>query len=308
MFKWPDGPSPRAPAHELADFAELVCWRHKTTSVTHLAQSLGRLAENDYSEGVPEEEEIPKDIEGAFQEIERRMWACGGGYPFDVGEKGNTLHVIQDSGSNKNLVYKYLLLATRLDMSNNRTHANIDGANLLEYLAAEAARQYLGDRAQSIVFGTAEDASDFPAKINSLCDSLEEGGGFVERGGSSRRKKDDKLDVVAWKPFIDRREGKLIAFGQCKTGTNWKDHVSQLQPAAFCSKWFHSQPILTPVRMFFVSEALSSVDWRNESVDAGLIFDRCRIIDFCHEISEDVLVKITAWTEAAAQSTELPGL
>ena len=151
MFKWPDGPSPRAPAHELADFAELVCWQHKTTSVTHLAQSLGRLAENDYSEGVPEEEEIPKDIEGAFQEIERRMWACGGGYPFDVGEKGNTLHVIQDSGSNKNLVYKYLLLATRLDMSNNRTHANIDGADLLEYLAAEAARQYLGARAQSIV-------------------------------------------------------------------------------------------------------------------------------------------------------------
>ena len=308
MFKWPGVPSPRAPEHELADFAELVCWRQGFVSVTELTQSLGRLAENDYSGGVPEEDDIPNDINSAFREIELRIEACDGGYPFDIDEKGNALHIIQNSGNSKYIIYKYLLLATRLDMSTNRTHANIDGADLLEHLAAEAARLYLGTRAESIVFGTAEGASDFPDKINSLCDSLGEGGGFVERGGSWRRKKDDKLDIVAWKPFTDHREGKLIAFGQCKTGTNWKDLVSQLQPVAFCSKWFHSQPILTPVRMFFVSEALSSVDWRNESVDAGLIFDRCRIVDFCDEISQDLFGEIAAWTKAAAQATELPGI
>ena len=89
MFRWPGVPSPRAYAHELADFAELLCWKGGSASATAVARDLGRLAENDYSEGVPEEEEIPGDVEGAFQEIERRIEASNGGYPFDLNRKGN---------------------------------------------------------------------------------------------------------------------------------------------------------------------------------------------------------------------------
>lgn len=308
MFRWPGVPSPRAPEVELADFAELACWQQGSTSVTHLAQVLGRLAENDYSEGVPEEEDIPRDIEGAFQEIERRKRSCDGGYPFDIDELGNSLHVIPNADSSKYMVYKYLLLATRLNMSNNRKHASIDGADLLECLAAEAARQYLGTRAESMVFGTADGTTGFSDKVDDLCRRLGEGGGFRNQGGGPLHQKDDKLDVVAWKSFADRRDGKLIVFGQCKTGTNWKDHVTQLQPDKFCSKWFETQPAVNPVRTFFVSEALSGVGWRNSTVDAGLLFDRCRIVDFSDEVSEQVLGMIAAWTDAAAQATELPGL
>ena len=82
MFRWPVPPSSQAPEHEIADFTELLCWQQGSTSSTQLAQSIGRLAENQYSDGVPEEEEIPKEIEGAFVEIERRIAACNGGYPF----------------------------------------------------------------------------------------------------------------------------------------------------------------------------------------------------------------------------------
>ena len=306
MFKWPGVPSPRAPEHELADFAELMCWQQGTVSVTELAQALGRLAENDYSEGVPEEEEIPSDIEDAYQEIERRTIACGGGYPFEVGEKGNFLTTISYSGNLQHLVYKYLLLATRLNMNAYRQHESINGTDLLEHLASVVARKYLGNRAKSTVFGTAEGAADFSTKIDSLCRDLGEGEGFVDRAGGSRQKKDDKLDVVAWKPFSDQREGKLIAFGQCKTGTNWKESVAQLQPDAFCSKWFRSQPVHIPIRMFFVSEALSSINWRNESVDAGLLFDRCRIVDYTADLEGDLAANLRTWTRAAGEATDLP--
>ena len=61
MFKWPGLPSPSAPVHELADFAELVCWQEGNTSVVALTQALGRLEENDYTDGVIEEDELPKD-------------------------------------------------------------------------------------------------------------------------------------------------------------------------------------------------------------------------------------------------------
>ena len=116
MFKWPGTPSPRAAAHELADYAEWVCWRDNGTSITALLQDLGRLDENDYTYGVPEEEETPRIVEETFMEIERRSHACRDGYPFALGRTGSTLLSDQEDENHKHFIYKYLLLATRLDM------------------------------------------------------------------------------------------------------------------------------------------------------------------------------------------------
>ena len=306
MFKWPGTPSPRASKHELADYAELVCWKDNTTSTTVLSADLGRLEENDYSEGVPEEEEAPQIVAEAYSEIERREEACRYGYPFVVGEQGYTLHASQEVGNHKHIIYKYLLLATRLNMKDDREHAGIDGASLFEELASETAREYLGDRGESIVFGTAAGSANFPGKVNDLCKQIKEGDGYVNRGEDPPSEQDGKLDIVAWKHFKDRLPGKLIAFGQCKTGTNYKDELTQLQPDSFCRKWVRSPLILTPVRMFFVAEALSRSRWANTAYDSGLLFDRCRIVDFCNGISEDVLEKVKVWTEAAAKANELP--
>ena len=278
-------------------------------SATELTQSLGRLAEHDYSDGVPEEEEFPKDVEGAFQEIERRIEACDGGYPFDVDGNGNALHIIiQNAGNSKYIVYKYLLLATRLNMSNNHVHANIDGTLLFEELSAEAGRHYLGKRAESLVFGTSASVLGFRAKVDDLCAKIREGNGYASRDDTTPNEKDGKLDVVLWKHFSDQLPGKFIAFGQCKTGTNYKNTLTQLQPDSFCRKWLQTPLSLPPSRMFFVAEALPRNDWYNAASDAGLLFDRCRIVDFCDDIRQDVLEKITTWTGAAAQSTELIGL
>ena len=305
MFRWPGVPSPRAYTHEISDFAELLAWKHGSVSATAVAGDLGRLAENDYSDGVPEEEEIPRDVEDAFREVERRIEASNGGYPFDLNEKGTVLYDIGTTSDGRDIAYKYLLLSTRLDMKNDKTHGGIDGTELLEKISASAAKQYLGARSESMVFGTSEDSGNFPDRITALCDRLKEGDGYMPRGGSGRRIKDDKLDVVAWIPFADQREAKLIAFGQCKTGTNWKSQVTQLQPDRFCSKWFQSQPVINPIRMFFISEALTSVDWRNESIDAGLLFDRCRIVDYCNGLDTALMQRLASWTGAAAKATGL---
>ena len=87
------------------------------------------LEENDYSGGVPEEEKVPQIVEEAYLEIERRKEACRDGYPFVVGEQGYTLHASQKAGNHKHIIYKYLLLATRLNMNDNREHADIDGSH-----------------------------------------------------------------------------------------------------------------------------------------------------------------------------------
>ena len=306
MFKWPGTPSSRAPENEIADYAELLSWRDGSTSKTAISAALGRLDDNDYTAGVPEEDEIPYRVEGAYEETERRKEASRDAYPFAVDRQGYTLRFDTASSDGRRAVYRYLLLATRLNMRTNRVHANIDGAQLLERLSAEVAREYLGERAESLVFGTAASQTGFPAKVDELCERLKEGVGFKNWSGGRMNVRDGKLDIVAWKHFTDEMPGKLIAFGQCKTGTNYSDSLTQLQPDSFCRKWLLRQITPTPMRMFFISEALSIYDWFNAVSDAGLLFDRCRIVDFCDDIPSGVLSEIKVWTDAAAQATGLP--
>ena len=304
MFKWPGRPSAHAPEHELADYAELLAWQRNSMSMTTLSRFLGRLAENDYSRGVPEEEETDQGAEEAYREIERRNEGCGEGYPFEMTQEGYTLRAPQKADNRKHVIYRYLLLATRLNMKDNRRHAGIDGALLFEELAAEVAREYLGIRAESLVFGTAAEITDFQGKVEALCRRIKEGDGFENRDGAPSNEKDGKLDVVAWKHFTDGLPGKLIAFGQCKTGTNYKNELTQLQPDSFCKKWVRTPLVLTPIRMFFVAEALPRARWRTDSIDAGLLFDRCRIVDFSDEVGADIFEKIEIWTESAATAKE----
>ena len=306
MFKWPGTPSPKASAGELADFVEFMAWQKTGASSTEVSRLLGRIDENDYADGTPEEEDADTIVAEAFTEVQRRSESCRGGYPFVIAQEGRTLRLACDDENEKHITYKYLLLATRLNMNNNRIHANFDGTQVFEELAAETARSYLGCRAERFVFGTANQGHNFPARVNELCRQLREGGEFVNRNDVPPTEQDGKLDIVVWKPFSDLLPGKIIAFGQCKTGTNYRDTLTQLQPDAFCTKWMRSQIAPTPVRAFFVAEALLQSGWYNIVADSGLLFDRCRIIDFCNSISGDTLDKVISWTAAAAAATGLP--
>ncbi len=308
MFKWPETPSFNSHRHELADFAELSCWQRRFTSATALSRILGRLEENDYADGVPEEDVTDMIIDEAYSEIGRRQEACGVHYPFAVGDEGLTLRAVEDDLSASQLVYKFLLLATRLNMQSQRCHAGIDGTQLFEELAAGVAKEYFGERAESLVFGARPGDTNFRDKVDHLCLQLQEGGGFVQNGGSrGRRAGDGKLDVVVWKPFSDGLPGKLIGFGQCKTGTSYRDSVAQLQPDSFRNKWMSGPLVVLPVRMFFVAESLTlSVEDRTEiSIDAGLLFDRCRIVDYCANVDDGVLCRVRSWTAAAAATAKL---
>lgn len=306
MFKWPQSPTPSENEHELADFVELMAWQHGKASAAELSHLLGRQEDADYTDGVPEEDEGDVHVEVAFAEVERRHEACSGKYPFSICDGGRTVRLAPSANAGTHAVYRYLLLATRLDMKDNRVHGGLDGTELFEEVAAESAASYLGDRSKSLVFGTSARGLSFDDKVDDLCMNLGEGGGFDGHGGGKPTQRDGKLDVVAWTPFSDQQPGKLILFGQCKTGTHYRNDLTQLQPGHFCDKWFRSAPALTPTRAFFVTEALPCSRWREMAIDAGLLFDRCRIMDFSDAMSDGILGKVHAWTKAAAGSAALP--
>ncbi len=304
-FKWPDVPALQEDVHVLADYAELQSWQNQGTSKRNLASSLGRLDENDYADGVPEEDPGSLKLDAVFDEIGRRQVACGEGYPFCIDSAGHVLRPQRPAKQDQFVIYKYLLLATRLNMHRSRMQGDIDGTALFENVAAEAARRYFGEGAETLVFGAQAATANFVSRVNRLCEDLQEGDGISNRDPSVSRVRDGKLDIVVWKHFADRLPGKLIAFGQCKTGSSYTEN--DLHPAGFCEKWLRTSLPVKPLRLFLVAEALRRDRWSMHSIDNGLQFDRCRIVDCCDRIDHDVMKQVRRWTAAAACDVDLPG-
>lgn len=309
MFTIPNLPTQFSPQSELADFFELIALKNGQASKSDIAGHLDRVSDNLYNSGCDDEDDqIADTLDAALIELDRRRNACGmDGYPFTLNATGTLLRYPKPhlaGGSCKKWSYLYLLLSTRLNMNSNRIHADIDGTKILESLAENIIRSYLGTRSCSINFGTSV-AGGFKDKVNHLCRQFGEGVQHHCPEGAARHTQDGKLDTVGWIPFSDHRQGKLSVFGQCKTGTNWQDSVSQLQPNAFIKKFMRGKFHLDPVRVFFVSESIDDSRWSDMALDAGLLFDRCRIVDFCPELPADVLIQIQHWTAAALSAVDI---
>lgn len=302
----------------VADFAELLCLRQKdkNLSIMDVTNAI------DMGADAADEDSVNAITRDAFREIQDRISHCGtndGRYPFKLNDRGTLLTFTGLGAKQVGINYVYLLLATNLNMGIDRRHAGSDGALLFEELSMEVGKRYLGApsvNVEGMVFGTARfgdserlDDGAFETAIKQLCESLEEGFGYLPHPDyKTKTAKDDKLDVVVWTKFADRRPGKLIAFGQCKTGTSWASSLSGLQPPGFCGKWFRKPPAFVPIRLFFVADRVPRDGWSNRVTDAGLLFDRCRIVEYANDgsnVPEVLSKKIVKWTKAAASSKGL---
>lgn len=166
-----------------------------------------------------------------------------------------------------------------------------------------------------MVFGAArlrDDAKDdkpigsrrFRDAVNNLCKRLGEGGRFSSKGSDQPTARDGKLDVVVWRSFADGREGRLIGFGQCKTGTHWESDLLKLCPEGFTMKWMERQPAVSPTRLYFITDRVT-LRWYDRCVDGGILFDRCRVLEYSRDLPTDLLKRIERWTRAALRSERL---
>ena len=302
MFKLPALPSARADVHELADFAELLAWQRNFVSIREILAYLGQIGDNEFNEGVDDDDDQNANaLDDVMIEIGRRRQACGSGYPFLLDMRGTVVRHQVDDNSERADVYRYLLLSTRLNMTKEKMQDGIDGTGILEELSAVVLRCYLGPaRARSFVFGTATPGG-FEEKVRRLCQEIGEGGTFANIDPGPVDANDDKLDAVAWVPFADGRAGKLIVFCQCKTGSNWKDHVTQLQPDSFIFRWTSGRSyVLNPIRAFCVSESAQPSKWNGLAGYAGLLFDRVRVVDFLGHVEDELMARLRRWNTAAS--------
>lgn len=289
-------PSVRATRAEIADFMEFQC----LTSESNVYSSVsGKSAMGiSYDEDIEDEDEFP-EIDEALAEIEDRCAFSNGYYPFitDV----NSIRMRDDIDSIVKDVYTFLLFSTRENMSSGKITEGIDGTALFEKLCALVLKNYFGKSSKSFVFGTGQDDKDsFSSNVQKMLDMLGEGKlMFRLPDNDTNHHKDGKLDVVVFIPFADSRKGQFIAFGQCKTGTNWRSAVSQLNPKGFCESFCNPTPGFTPIAVFMVTEAFTE-NWEYllRSTN-GLLFDRSRIMQYLpNEIEECLLEDIRKWNAA----------
>lgn len=289
MFKLPNFPSPRASDDELADFAEIIAWQQDFASATDISKYLGITDDNIGVNGEEfcgcddQEDEHNETLESVFELLGERQRVCGDGYPFSLDSSGSVLRAVEIEGRACRELYLYLLGATRINMTKNKIIDGVDGALLMEEVCCEAIKYYLGpERAKSIILGTAS-SGGFEERVNQLIKEVQEPCSFRNIDGEDAvvRAQDDGVDVVGWLPFADGAPGKLSIFAQVKTGTSWRDKVSECQPENFQKKWLNGAFIVSPVRAFCVAEAVGRTRWNSTCCDVGVLLDRCRLVSCC---------------------------
>ena len=311
-YKIGNMPGARAYKEELADFWEVQSIRNPNTFVSSIQISKAISMELDELQhnGLLSEDDILNEgnesyggLDDVFIELQRRVEFSNQRYPFTFSKY--SLQFNEETGLLKN-VYLFLLLCTRLNMTKQKIFNDIDGTHLFEHLCAHVAKNFFGLSAQSFVFGTAQ-SGGFEEKVSDLIKQVGIGEAFSNPNYNAPTKKDDSIDIVVWKEFSDKREGKLIGFGQCKTGTtSWRDDIRQLNPSNFCKSWFNRHPVIDPIPLVFICDTMN--EDRNFYTDQQgyLVFNRFRIIEYVDEsLDESIKADISSWLEGATQTLEI---
>jgi hypothetical protein len=217
---------------------------------------------------------IEAKLLGVSTELKSRSIAAGRAYPFELAKRSiRRLRTIER--------YLPYLFCLSLSWAGSKPALNRRPfpRRLFEDLACCAASNYIGGNV--VRFASPRRATELPVAfgqaLDTLCLRIGEGGGYKPKRKHS--KKDDAVDVVAWRHFPDLSSGKLLLFGNCASGGDWSEKLKDLQPLQFCIDWMADVPhsVRNGIRALFIPGRLDPNDWHEASSGGGMVFDRCRI-------------------------------
>ena len=304
MYKLGNIPSIKDDISEIADFIEIKCLfsDEGLYSIESAKSALSVESDELHFEGIDDDDDkIYNRLMEVFAELKQRKRDCNNFYPFNI--DNNLISFNNECKEQITEIYKYLLFATRANMRDDRHFGEgKDAALIFEMLSQYICESYFGNQSTSMVFGTAAGIA-FNDKVRRLMEKLNYKSEVKIPIGSSGKRKDGKLDVIVWNPFKDKRDSMLIGMAQCKTGTHWDETLTQLQPSNFFRNYMSYIPIADPVRLFFITESVAiNEQWEERARDAGILFDRQRIMSLLpQEIDQDLLKDLIGWNAYITQ-------
>jgi len=230
-----------------------------------------------------DDEKIEQKSLEVFEELEQRKKAAREGYPYDLDYGIIRLR----SGWENFPIYVFCLCLSYFRLSETNK-----APKLFEKASCLAAKGYLQGDAIEFGWPRGELPPLFPDAVTEICRHIGEGEGFRTQPSLDRR--DDTLDLVAWKEFADQWPGKVLMFGQCASGRQWENKLGELDPPRFCSQWMQIPPISPgPIKAFFIPHRVEWDKWEYVSRSAGILFDRCRIAFWAHQEKADCSLYIS---------------
>lgn len=254
----------------LADWLELYALMSADTSASDgdLERALQR-------SGQYKSQEIDALCADVVSELGPRALAARRAYPFSLDEG-----VLSLRGSKEEFISYVFCLCLSYFGDKQTKGDRIFPRRLFEDLAALAAKNFLSGGSYRFA-APRKDVPSFREALDKLCLRTGEGAGCRQQ--DTRSAQDDNLDIVAWRHFPDQLPGKLLLFGQCATGDDWREpKLTSLQPDDFCKYWF-SDYIPSPlIKAYFIPHRVDRSEWCKVNLFGGIVFDRCRISYWVH--------------------------
>lgn len=257
---------------KLADWLEFLALVSPDGNASFI--DLERAVRREGIAGLDDDEAVEEVIQEVANEIDQRALSAQEAYPFQVESRS----ILLKGSKDRFVPYVFCLCISALK-SDKELDKNPYPRRMFERLSCVAARNYI--KGEVVRFGSPRDQKDMPKEfsraVDELCKRIGEGLGFRAKKAFSQ--KDDAIDIVAWRDFPDRTEGKIMLLGNCASGHDWGSKLDEMQPQLFCEEWMLEVPVSmrSSVRAFFIPRRIERSQWKHISRRAGMVFDRCRI-------------------------------
>jgi hypothetical protein len=214
----------------------------------------------------------PERIDVALNVIKRRFELLQSEYPFEVKSVG----MVRRPDWNA-LPYTFLLrISSGVDHPFSlSSEENSDRIESFENLVVIAVQNLLGAGSKALRFGfPSEDRpAEFPKAIEWLSNRM-----GIKPGQAYRppRRKDGGVDVVAWRPFKDRRNGFPVYLVQVTCERNYSHKVLDIDLRLW-SGWLNLD--VDPVSVLAVPTSISHGEEWNEISSRVVVIERLRLCE-----------------------------
>jgi hypothetical protein len=226
-----------------------------------------------------------------FKEVKRRRLIGGNRYPFMVAEKT----VLRDLTADGEFYKFMLLIVVSPLLRSEKRHDEVD--KLFDDLALEAIKGYLGEGSTAVRFAwpvSGGRPKKFDAAIMWLTAQMNLQPGV---GATLPRSKDGGVDVVAWKPFSDRKAAYIVILAQCTIRTNWVPKAKDIIDMVWLAWLDTGRPVVIGLAIpFIIPPQFDRWDMLRRTV--GVVFDRLRICQYLSTSSSADHGAMVSWANA----------
>ncbi len=231
-------------------------------------------------------------LDSVIEELAERGKSLSNSYPFEFDESGARFS-LRKSRSEGESIYLFCLI-----LSNAKRGEILDGAwlphvdattrDLFQACATLAAAGEVRGCAISFGWPRPNDNPPFLKRLKEVYAHFGEGEVVsISRQGVSPNPKDEEIDVIAWKPRLDKSAGTDYLLGQVASGDNWEaKSIKGGAIASFHHNWFYQPPPSEPKSSIFIPHLIQVVHGgkgnRRDRMNAitakyGIVIDRLRL-------------------------------